>query len=121
MAWAGWWIKGPARARLEPSGTFPDASAIRWKTGGLGAMGFTPRAIDFKRVKHDLAVTGETITHESADELDASLTIGSTTLQCFYVNRKVGKVAVGCWTVACVRTDAELARAHAICDSLTLR
>lgn len=118
--WAGWTVKAPADGTLEVyDGVIAGGIAIRWGNGA-GAMGFTQKKIDFKARKHDMKVTGDfKIDSETTDQLDATMTMMGTELKCFYQNRKISGVQTGCWTVSCVSDDAALARAHAICDSLT--
>jgi hypothetical protein len=117
-AWTGWTVKSPPDGKLEANeGTFKGGIALRWGNGA-GAMGFKQGKVDWKSIKHDLSVTGDKVAKETADELDTTMTMAGTTLQCFYQKRKVADVDVACWTVSCVMDDAELARAHAICDSL---
>jgi hypothetical protein len=119
--WTGWTVKSPPDGKLEANdhaGAFPGGVAIRWGNGA-GAMGFAQGKLDFKSVKKDFKVSGDTVvTAETPDQLDATMTMMGTELKCLYMNRKAGDVTVGCWTVSCVMTDDELARAHAICDSL---
>lgn len=119
-AWAGWTVKAPADGKLEVNdGLVEGGIAIRWGNGA-GAMGFSQKKIDFKAKKHDMKVVGDyKIDSETADQLDATLTMMDTPLKCFYRNRKISGTQTGCWTVSCVSDDAKLARAHAICDSLT--
>lgn len=118
-AWAGWTVKAPADGKLEANdGTVKGGIAIRWGNGE-GAMGFAQKKIDFKAVKHDFEVAGDTVVDkETADQLDATMTMAGTKLRCFYQNRTIAGTTVACWTVSCVMDDAALARAHAICDSL---
>jgi hypothetical protein len=121
-AWAGWTVKAPADGKLESNdGTVKGGIAIRWGNGA-GAMGFAHDKIDFKARKHDFGVTGDTkVDRETADQLDATLTMMGTPLKCFYQNRTIDGKPLACWTVSCVSDDAELAKAHAICDSLARR
>jgi hypothetical protein len=119
-AWTGWTVKAPADAKAEPNeGTFPHAIAIRWGNGA-GAMGFVQGKTNFASVKHDFTVTGDTkVTNETPDRLDATMTMAGHDLKGFYQKRKVGDVEVTCWTVSFVESDADLAAAHAICESLS--
>ncbi|MDX2086554.1 MAG: hypothetical protein SFX73_01835 [Kofleriaceae bacterium] len=118
-AWAGWTVKAPVDGRLEADdGTVKGGIAIRWGNGA-GAMGFAQKKIDFNARKREFQATGDTkVDRETADQLDATMTMMGTSLKCFYQNRKIGGVQVGCWTVSCVSDDAALARAHEICASL---
>lgn len=118
-AWKGWHVQAPADGALEVNdGLVAGGIAIRWGNGA-GAMGFAHQKIDFKARKHDFKVSGDTVVdRETADELDATMTLMGTALKCFYQNRTIDGKPVACWTVSCVSDDAALARAHAICDSL---
>jgi len=117
-AWAGWTVTAPADGLLEVNdGTVKGGIAIRWGNGA-GAMGFSQKKIDLKAQKRDFASSGDKVDRETADQLDVTITRVGTPLKCFYQNRKLAGTQVGCWTVSCVGDDADLARAHAICDSL---
>ncbi len=119
VAWAGWTIQGPPGSTLEADeGTFRGATAIQWGNG-LGAVGFKQGKLDFAYLKKQVFSVGKTaITRETPDLIEATMEFAGTRLQCFYASSRVGPVDVGCWTAACVQTDAELATAHRICDSL---
>jgi hypothetical protein len=118
--WKGWKVDAPdPQATLEKyDEPYKGGVAIRWGNGA-GAMGFYQGKLDFKLPKADWKTTGDTtVDSETATELDATMDMMGTKLKCFHLNLTMGGNPVGCWTVSCVMTDDELARAKKICASL---
>jgi hypothetical protein len=121
-AWSGWTIKGPKDATFEASeGTFPGSTAITWSKRTF-LIGFRQGTLDFAHLKAEVlpfTVGKTTITRETPDVIETTQVLRAGTIRCFYQNAKVGGVDVGCWTASCPVTDADLATAHQICDSLS--